>query len=208
MKLFKILYITVVMFLVIISNCSALQMTDPEKVGEFGTNLKNGNTYFVNAVKNYSSYAAFGNGFNSIYVYKDKSFVDRFHIGGNMANNTVPFIGMSNYIYRIYTNEDIVFYILKSAYDLDTDYAIIGRKKDGQFVKYIDTHDISKKYFNINASSGTIVYGNDMHVQNDTLYVDCYYYKYGTDNFPGKKLCRFYFRWDDKAQWFGIAQLK
>ena len=207
MRLSKILYITIAVYLIIISDCFALQMTNPEKVGEFGFSQRNGKVYFVNAIKNNDNYAIFGNGSNLVCVYKDKSHVDKFHIGGDTANNTVTFIGMSNDIYRVYSNDDIVFYILKSAYDMDTNYAVLGRKKNGQFIKYIDTHEISKKYFNINKNNGTIVYGNTMHVQNDTFYVDCYYYKYGADNFPGNKLCRFYFRWDDKAQWFGIAQV-
>ncbi|MBR3722494.1 MAG: hypothetical protein IKN12_06970 [Selenomonadaceae bacterium] len=94
---------------------------------------------------------------------------------------------------------------------MDGDYTIIGRRKDGTFVKYIDTRDLSMRYFgNDNKhgdTKGFIVYGDPLYINGDEISVDCYHYN-GGNNFPGQKICRFRFRWNEQAQWFSVEQLR
>ena len=106
-------------------------------------------------------------------------------------------------IYKINTNENIVIYPLVKIYGPEFDYLIIGKRADDRFVKYIDTREITKRYFGWNGESASPVMYRNLSVKNDTLIIE--YQRYGNkQRIQGK----FYFKWDDKAQWFGIAQGK
>ena len=52
-------------------------------------------------------------------------------------------------IFKITSDEGLTFYSINDSYDLPSEftYTLIGRRKDGVWVKYFDTNDIAKKYF-------------------------------------------------------------
>ena len=87
-------------------------------------------------------------------------------------------------------------------YGPEKDFTIIGRQKNGKFVKYINTVDITNRYFGCGKHGASpIVYTNLQSVGN-TLVVS-----YATGGFPKKTIGEFRFKWDDKAQWFGVEQV-
>ena len=194
-------------------NCFAMQFSQPVEIGRIST--VRGGVTIVNATYNDGNYwrefdknntksyekgmAGFGTGNDMIYVHYD--LYEGFYFGGKDKNNTIEDSFQSYDIYKVNTNENIVIYPLVKIYGPEFDYLIIGRRADGRFVKYIDTREITKRYFGWNGESASPVMYRNLSVQNDTLTME--YQRYGNkQRIQGK----FYFKWDDKAQWFGIKQ--
>ena len=82
-------------------------------------------------------------------------------------------------------------------------YSLLGRKSDGTFVKYFDTWSISEKYFGKRFIPNRGFY-DGWHCDRDTIIIE--YARFGE---RGKKIKigEFRFKWDDKAQWFGVGVL-
>lgn len=134
-------------------------------------------------------------------VQKNKSLVN---VGSSDVNNTVVFGVFNTWIYKISTNEGVIFYAFREWYGSDSDWVIVGKKKDGIWVKYFDTSDITKKYFapsRYGASSAN--YGIPI-CNGNTLII-----RYGINGASGDKKPsgEFRFKWDESAQWFGIEQV-
>lgn len=136
--------------------------------------------------------ARFGEGTDDLYLYYNTEKC--LNIGGNALNNTISGNILDSIIYQIkYDKNDSLY----SIYDMKADYIIIGRKINSynrQFVKYIDTKEITKRYFGKNRH---VIYKN-LSTQDDIIIIDYYY-----SGISGK----FYFKWDDKAKWFNVEQV-
>ena len=82
---------------------------------------------------------------------------------------------------------------------------IIGRQKDGKWVSYIDSSVLTDKYFNglqsYKSSDG--VHYDSPQIKDDTLIIP---YEYQIQ-FKVVTKGEFRFKWDDKAQWFGVEQV-
>ena len=87
------------------------------------------------------------------------------------------------------------------SYGPEADYLIIGKKSDGRFVKYIDTRDITRRYFGWDGTGVSPIVYLDMYTQGNTLIVPYYHLR------NNKSRREFRFKWDDKAQWFGVEQI-
>ena len=201
-------------------NCFAMQFSQPIEIGGIGVMQAGGGGIYVDGAdyndgKFYTKYrkdntrgyekgiAGFGNGKDSLYVHYKYNVYEGFYFGGKDKNNTIKDDFPRYDIYKMNTNENITIYILSKIYGPEFDYLIIGKRADDKFVKYIDTREITKRYFGWNGESASPVMYRNLSVQNDTLTME--YQRYGNkQRIQGK----FYFKWDDKAQWFGIAQGK
>lgn len=202
-------------------NCFAMQFSQPVKIGGIcvdqsskqGVLIENASynngDYYIKAKKdNRSTYgkgmARFGNGEDALYVhYNYYTDFGKFYFGGKDKQNTIvpPNVLTIYDIFRINTDKKITIYPLRKFYSAESDYIIIGRRADGKFVKYIDTREITKRYFSWDGTGASSVTYHDLYTQGNTLIMK--YQRYGY-----KQLIEgtFYFKWDDNAQWFGVEQ--
>lgn len=150
--------------------------------------------------------ARFGNGDDALYVHYDVYKDDKnAYFGSKDASNTFPIFGMAEFqsenIYRIETNEGITLYFITSGDEVPGYEAyLLGRRKDGVWVKYIDTRSVLENYFGKTNMNCRMIEVND-----DTLII-----KFGSPYaMGGKKYIEgaFRFKWDDAAQWFGVEKI-
>ena len=182
----------------------------PVYIGEIGTNFKTGKLTFANATQDNGSSAVFGEGEDALYVYSTISKDLIAYVGGKDTKNTIEIESpLAVKIYKTSVDEDMPIYILNSAYDLDCDYTIIGRKLDGTFVKLIDTKEITKQYFPNKGKSDFIIYDSTIQTKDDEIVVDCFTYNAKSGKkFPGTKLCQFHFKWNEIEQSFDVEQIQ
>ena len=151
--------------------------------------------------------AIFGEGSDALYVHYDyeKSISSRGKdaekFGDKNPSNAISIDvrHAGDGIMRIRTDEGITFYAIDFGYKYGTFY-IIGKRKDGKWVKYIDSHVIDEKYLGKNLYWSDAPNYNGVSRQGDTIVVS---YKILKSNTPGE----FRFKWDEAAQWFGVEQV-
>ena len=226
----KIFILSVVMFLAISSNCFAMKFSQPIKVGKI--NYANmGGFIFHQVSKNdgvlvNEKYAAkrqtydhgvarFSEGIDALYLHYDayKANVKGRKVniisygfakfGSNDINNTVNINIMGPEIFKITSNEGITLYSINDSYDLREEftYTLIGKRKNGKWVKYFNTNDIVEKYF------GKSGYWLKNFIVHDDV-ISIYYELYSNGDYRNiVSSGELRFKWDDKAQWFGIEQV-
>ena len=197
-------------------NCFAMQFYQPIEIGQIGTIQVGGGISVKNAFYNNESQynrkndpdrygkgiAGFGEKDNALYVHYDYyNARDTFYFGDKNKNNTIKDNFLYFQLYKINTNEGINIYSLYKSYGVESDYLIIGKRTDGKFVKYIDTREITKRYFGWNGNSVSPIVYLDIYTQGDTLILPHYHLK----NIKSKG--KFHFKWDNKAQWFSVEQI-
>ena len=202
-------------------NCLAMQFFQPEEIGLTGNVQVNrvgikidgatyntGSYYTGNKVlkdRNTEGYekgvAQYGKNENALYLHYNMH-TGLLNFGGKNIANTIENRYPITYIYRINSDEGITLYPLYNTYGPELNYIIIGRRDDGKFVKYIDTNEITKRYFGLEEKSYLIAYRN-LSTQGNTLIVE--YQRPGNNCYIRGM---FWFKWDEKAQWFGVEQGK
>lgn len=204
------------------SSCFAMQFSPVEKIGgmiysqagrhsEGGLILKNpthntGDYYTFRYSDNTHSYgkgiATFGEGTDAMYVHYDMYARAPIALGGKNINNTIKwrFYLICADINQIQTDEGITLYAMYDEYGPEADYLIIGRRADGVWVKYLDTREITKRYWNWNGDGASPVVYRKLRTDGDTLIIN-----YG--NWRPREYGEFRFRWDENAQWFGIDKV-
>ena len=168
----------------------------------------NGNYYTGHDKNNTFSYGKgivqFESGTDAIYLHynayeKNKTVL----VGSNDVKNTVNIFVFNTWIYKISTDEGLSFYAIREFYGAESDWVIIGRKKDGVWVKYIDTTNISERYFKRTKNISPVAYSVPK-TQGNTIIMPY-------DDMSGKKYIKnageFRFKWDEAAQWFGVEQV-
>lgn len=209
-----------VMFMMIASNCLAMTFSQPVKLGGAVRWSQMGGFYIMgestnNEVKeNYfrrgkvqgfaKGVAQFGNGVNAVYEhYNIEKYKHYIKVGSYNEENTISIPDHLNMnISLIPSDNEIIFYIIETGYDIAEDggYIIFGKRRDGRFVKYIDTYEVQKKYF----GQSMVVALNNPQFHGDTIVIP---YGKGFQGHNYKKIGEFRFKWDDKAQWFGVEQV-
>lgn len=223
-------------------NCFAMTFSQPIKTGFSVRRLQTGGMAIINATQNDGDFykmthngkvtiydgkgknnsvrygkgvARFGNGADSLYAHYNYYLKDsNVYFGGPDRKNTVPINSMvfDEEIYKISTNEGIIFYMIHTSYDLpdETWWTLIGRRKDGVWVKYFETLAITKKYFGQqgNVWNGLSICCDDFRVKGDTIVIE--YSRYHKNSGQRGNLVKegeFQFKWDNVAQWFGVEQI-
>ena len=157
---------------------------------------------------NKSSYgrgiARFGTGKDSLYVHYDayRNDNNKILVGGESQANAFPVMYLTQDVYKVTSNENIVLYPLVFFYGSERDYTIVGTNSSGKFVKYIDTTDITNRYFGGNNSGVSPIAYTDLKVTNDTLVI-----YYSSTRSLKNTLGEFRFKWDNRAQWFGVERV-
>ncbi len=95
-------------------------------------------------------------------------------------------------INAVKSNEGVTVYPIISDYGPEKAYTVLGRQKDGNFVKFFDTDAITAKYFG-NGRNGmpTVVY-TKLTVAWDTLALS-----YSKAGMPAITVEEMRFKWDD-----------
>ena len=212
------------------SSCFAMQFSPVEEMGGMsysqggrhstgGLILKNpthntGDYYTTNAYNADNTYsygkgvAAFGQGIDAMYVYYNM-YAHTVYVGGNsktiLLSPAVARIAnswrfMITDISRVRTDEKITLYAIYDTYGPEADYLIIGRRADGVWVKYLDTREITKRYWNWDGDGASPVAYTKLRTDGDTLIINY-------DNWRPREYGEFRFRWDENAQWFGIDKV-
>lgn len=214
--MWKFLEMILCMCFLFSGNCFAMEFSQPVEIGKLGIMQAGGGGVYVegadyNSGKFYTKYrrdnthgyekgvARFGNEEDALYVHY--SYGEYLRLGGKDIKNTIDDNILISTIYRIKSDEGITLYSIYKTYGPEADYFIIGRRADGRFIKYIDTEEITKRYFGWDGIGASPIVYLDMYTQDDTLVIE--YQRYGNKQFIKGT---FYFKWDDNAQWFGVEQ--
>ena len=213
------------------ANCFAMTLSQPQKIGQIryvnlpGFDLSDatsnngeqmhleGNRWRGLGLCVYKNgIARFGSDSNALYFHYRQGTIEKKYndtlmaFGASDIRNTVNIDILCPYIFKINTNEGSAFYLLDDGYDPEGRITLIGRGKDGRWVKYFETYSIKKTYFG-GQSYGVCFY--QPAVIDNAIII-----RYDR-NFDGRNLQRndideqgeFRFKWDDKAQWFSVEQV-
>ena len=192
----------------------------PEYKGGYffeGTTYNNGNVLRKDGV--FTEYgkgiAMWGSGKQSLYCK---------YAGRRQSKNEgLWFGGKNNYLvedkfwrelFRIETDEGLVVYPLYFRYNLNYELDVLGCRKDGSWVKFIDIKSIVKQYFGQKNSNYVLIgtYGEkDSHLNPHITCVDSMikvpYCVYALDPMRIVEKGEFRFKWDETAQWFGVEKV-
>ena len=214
-KIFDFIFVIFIMS----SNCLAMTFSQPVNIGRVGlpeqapyhgfiiegATYNNGSSYNEKPKTYVKGVARFGNGSDALYCKYN------FERGGNMyisyggQNNYIVKLGSEcRFLQKINTDEGLTLYILHYGYKY-SHVAIIGRRKDGSWIKYIDTENINKVYYSGESNKNFLGYWERPHYTNiyctgDTIIM---HYEWIGKDIKGE----FRLKWDDKAQWFAIEQI-
>lgn len=144
--------------------------------------------------------AKFGIDDDAIYFHYNNAR----NYGGKDLNNTFPFTSAYGCDFtQIKTDSDVTLYMVHERdYDIRGEkYILLGRRKDGVFVKYFDTMDLTQIYFDKPKTFREIPYYAKWHCIGNTIVVE-----YGRLNSTSSE-GEFRFKWDEAAQWFGVEQV-
>ena len=203
------------------SSCFAMQFSPVEEMGEAGVSQagrSGGGMVIINATHNTGDYyitnaynahntqsygkgvATFGDGDDALYMHYNMYDHTPTVMGGKNIHNTIQWRFLIGYISRIRTDEGITLYAIQNTYGPEFDYVIIGRRTDGVWVKYLDTREITDRYWSKRKSGAPATAYRNLRTEGDTLVMD---YRHWSDQENGE----FRFRWDENAQWFGIDKV-
>ena len=201
----------VVLSVLLVTNAAfAMTFQQPVKIGGIRhSQVSRGGISFENAVENNGTGTArFGDSTDPLYVHvNNNSYVMKF--GAKNKSNTITIPAKVYFeIFKLSSNERGNFFVIKDFYDLlETEkYILLGKKKDGTFVKYFDTDEVRKKYF---GKQWQGIWFNAIKTQGDTIIIS--YQR----NLDGRQMRtdfadergEFHFKWDERAQWFGVEQI-
>lgn len=222
-----------VMFMMIASNCFAMTFSQPVEVGSISVGLQSpmGGFFIKNASYNDGNYytklkkdnkisygkgiAVFGEGKDALYVHYDydknggnflsfQSTSTKF--GDKDVSNTVDIaVGYSGTIHQIKSDSGITFYSIQYGYKYSSFY-IIGKRQDGKWIKYIDSHNVEKMYYKGEVEN-FLGYWEKPHYTNKVIcngdMITMPYDWLGKEKIKGE----FRFKWDTAAQWFSVEHV-
>ena len=125
-------------------------------------------------------------------------------VGTEDVNNTIVMNMHWDSLFRVKASNGKVFYCINFAYGPDSQWCIVGCHSNGKFVKYIDTEEISKRYFGITTTQmgAPFVIYNKLRCDGDTIFIK-YTSAHRDEGIKGE----FRFKWDEAAQWFSVEQV-
>lgn len=143
--------------------------------------------------------AQFGQGKDAIYISYDVYQKEPVaYMGNRNMSSFVDFGSVRKVIYCVDSDSDLVVYPLSVVHSF-FDFELVGKRRDGTFVKFVDSNDISEAYFR--RKYGCDYSLNTMRVEGDTIVVPY------SCQFGNLEKGEFHFQWDEDAQWFGVEQV-
>lgn len=166
--------------------------------------------------------ARFGTGTDALYFHYDvnqkipvpntKYAVGLSKFGDKDIKNAVQAnVGIPTIIWLLKTDSKMTFYLLEHGDPsgmVGTTRTLIGRKKDGTFVKYFSTYEIKKNYLgNPTHKDNKIEQSNKIFFEENTIIVPYYLWTNLEGTYQNVPKGEFRFKWDDAAQWFGVEHV-
>lgn len=108
--------------------------------------------------------------------------------------------GFDAEIYKIENDKNLPMFCIYHTYKTSR-FSIFGKMRDGKWVKYVD-NTITDNYFRQTGGTKNIPLYNKIRCESDTIVVS-----YRKDHSSKADIGEFRFKWDNKAQWFGIEQV-
>ncbi|WP_407398485.1 hypothetical protein [Anaerovibrio sp.] len=218
---FEIIAGILIGFITMYSSAFAMSFSEPIEIGSFrlqqagpeaggyvikGATENNGEYFTKYNPNNKLSFsrgvAKYGTDDKALYIhYAQNTYHAVAKVGGKNVSNTFEVADLTQDIYKIESDEGQVIYALLFWYGPERNYTIIGCQPDGKFVRYVDTAEITKRYFGWNKEGAAPIVYEKLAVKGDTITL--YYASHLSKYNPGE----FRFKWDDKAQWFSVEQV-
>lgn len=233
----KKLYLVLLMWIFFSTNCFAMTFSQPVKIGEVilppmgyfdikeysyhnGTLCKEKG---YERLKLYEKgFARFGEGSEALFFHYDVNqkvkipdsnyygAMSRF--GSQDVKNAVQiWVGIPTIIWKIKTDSDMMFYMLENGDAsgmVGTTRTLIGRKKDGTFVKYFSTYEIKNSYLGKPTHKDKkIEQSNKIFFEENTIIIPYYVFTNIEGDYRNIPVGEFRFKWDEAAQWFGVEHV-
>ena len=147
--------------------------------------------------------AQFGDETDKIFEHYDANKDKNVRVGDKDEKNTITLEAVKNLsLHKVENDGEIRMYMIRKGNETHEEdgYIVFARRKDGRFVKYFDTDDIRTKNF----QDGSNIAFGEIKFEGDTVKI---VYERRIDSYKYAKVGEFRFKWDDKAQWFGIEQV-
>ena len=148
--------------------------------------------------------AYWGTGKDLIYCHFDEGFIK---FGDENISNTVEVNPISARIYKVNNSKNKTIYIVDtrwgsaSSFWRNFGYDVIGKMDNGKWVKYFSVSgSFNPRTFNADKVSP---HPENLICKDDTIIIEFY-----PNSHDGKKVYEMRYKWDEKAQWFGIEQIK
>ena len=222
MKRFVLLAVMIIGCIIYSGTVFAMQFYQMEKIGSIGVSQRNGGIRIENSIYNSGKYfnkydknnttsydkgfAKFGKGDEALYIYYNsyQKEPSRMRVGTEDVNNTIVMNMLWDSLFRVKASNGKVLYCINFAYGPDSQWCIVGCHSNGKFVKYIDTEEISKRYFGITTTQtgAPFVIYKKLRCDGDTILIE-YTSAHRDEGIKGE----FRFKWDEAAQWFSIEQV-
>lgn len=222
MRRFVLLAVMLIGCMIYSGTVFAMQFYQMEKIGSIGVSQRNGgiriDNFIYNSGKYFNKYdknnttsydkgfAKFGKGDEALYIYYNsyQKEPSRMRVGTEDVNNTIVMNMLWDSLFRVKASNGKVFYCINFAYGPDSQWCIVGCHSNGKFVKYIDTEEISKRYFGITTTQtgAPFVIYNKLRCDGDTIFIE-YTSAHRDEGIKGE----FRFKWDEAAQWFSVEQV-
>lgn len=212
----KIILITIMLIISVPEFCFAMHFYQSERLGTFyfnqighgfmmkGETINIGDKYTKIRGNNSRGYgkgiATFGYGKDALYVaYNAYTGNLDANFGNKQMTSYVPINDMTfKTIYCIKSDSGMTLYPIVRGHSY-VDLTIIGKRQDGTFVKYIESERITSSYFGMRTFPN---YEYDkVRIFGDTIIVP---YCINKDI---KIRGEFRFKWNEKAQWFGVEKV-
>ena len=151
--------------------------------------------------------ARFGTGEDALYCdydFKSNDYAHSIKFGGEKSY-VIALDGTYKEVFRIDNTDKMPLYAIYHQYCV-TELNIIGRQKDGEWVSYINSKDISQKYFNgkdAYKEDGGVMYDKPICRNDSIVVVYRRWHWKGMSDPEGE----FRFQWNDKTQRFSIEQV-
>ena len=143
----------------------------------------------------------FGSGDDAIYFHQQESS-PKYLYGGRNLQNTFPFLSAYGCDFtQIKADKNLTLYMIHEwQFDIFGEtYVLLGRLSDGSFVKYFDSRDLRKNFFDQVSNRNYAPYFSGWRLDGDTVVLE--YKRYSGNG------GEFRFKWDDAAQWFSVEQI-
>ena len=199
-----------VMLMMIASNCLAMTFSQPVEIGSIfvtpssgivirGSSYNSGAKWkvFQGETTYREGVARWGDEQTGIYFYYGKY---PFNFGGKSKNFPLM-INVEVSISKIINDENITMYLLRNdGSDVRlNNYFLLGRRQDGEWIKYFDASEFLKKYF-----------GEDRFVSLTKAYCKTNSITIDVEKFhinDRRKVGALRFKWDNVAQWFSVEKI-
>ena len=212
----KTIFLLIGLVLMLSESCFAMQFYQSEKLGKFyfnqlghgfmmeGATSNVGSKYTKvrgNSAQGYGKgMAVFGYGKDGLYVSYNAYEQDINPKFGNKDMTSYIRINAitNNQIYKVNSDSGITLYPIVEGHSY-LDLVILGKRQDGTFVKYIDSENLTRAYFGLRVHPDYEYYR--VRIVGDTII-----FPYVIHD-KVKREGEFRFKWDEKAQWFGVEKV-